>query len=785
MYQRRCRGLCAGVRSEIGICCSGGGIRSAAFNLGALQSLDQEGLLEDADHLAAVSGGSYIAAAWAIAARESDRDLLEEERAFAPCSPEERWVRNHSSYLVDGVGDTLRLAAVALTGFLANILLFVTLLWAVARPLGWLYAAWQPGLRVSDTCTPGQSADRADAAGCFDGASLQGLGPWAAAAGLLIGASLFVALTLRMFEPGWSWRLRTWRVAVVLLVAGVAVAVVTLLVPSAIVAVRDVLGSEPAPVPAAVEPASSQEKSASSLGLVAVVGTLTTLLALVTQVRSALSRREVTEATSWIKRRSRGVRRVINSLLGALIAPAALIAAALLIVDGGATSATPSLRELAWWAAAVVLTLVMLLFGDATGWSLHPYYKRCLARTFAVKRVRQGDKATATEVPFGEALDLTRFHPDAYVQDGRRRFPELLVCAAANLSDPGAAPPDRGALSFVFGPSRIGCPDPVVVTHRAPWWRRLFSPAEVEANNELVGPLQVDTAKYWDKLGERRRRDITLPAAVAISGAAVAPAMGKMTRPSLRFLLALTNVRLGVWLLNPGVFLSKARRVAEPPRACKDDDTGSDRQELARRVKVRPRQWHLLYEVFGRFRVRSRYLYVTDGGHVDNLGLVELLRRKCRVIVCLDAAGGSITRFSTLGDALAIARAEHDVRITIDPTVLRPPADRVNPQCVAIGRIRYHDGTSGTLVYGKCLVTADAPWSVRAFGEKDALFPTHPTSDQAYGGEMFDAYQALGRHVGERCAEAAQAARAEHFFTSAGADSRPDEPVTAAHPAGV
>ena len=53
---------------KTGICCSGGGVRSAAFNLGALQALQERGELNTADYLAAVSGGSYIAAAFTMVA---------------------------------------------------------------------------------------------------------------------------------------------------------------------------------------------------------------------------------------------------------------------------------------------------------------------------------------------------------------------------------------------------------------------------------------------------------------------------------------------------------------------------------------------------------------------------------------------------------------------------------------------------------------------------------------------------------------------------------------------
>ena len=50
------------------ICCSGGGIRSAAYCLGALQSLEKGGLLGKVKWILGVSGGSYIAASRALVA---------------------------------------------------------------------------------------------------------------------------------------------------------------------------------------------------------------------------------------------------------------------------------------------------------------------------------------------------------------------------------------------------------------------------------------------------------------------------------------------------------------------------------------------------------------------------------------------------------------------------------------------------------------------------------------------------------------------------------------------
>ena len=733
----------------IGICCSGGGIRSAAFNLGALQSLDQAGVLGRARYLSAVSGGSYIASAFAIPSRYSDKAALEHTRAFAPGSPEESWVRNHCSYIANGFTDTVRVVAVALVGLLANLVFFTALLWTLARPLGWLYAWWQPGLRVSTDCTPGMSADMAVDAGCFEQVGLTGLGRWAVVSGGIALAGLVLALGVRMFQPGWPLRHLLRQVAVLMVAAGAFLALVTLVLPELIVFTRNVLGSGPETGPVATDTgvASSSDKGSANLGFVATVGGVTTIAAVLAQlavaVRAARSgARAVGEATKRTRSLSRGLARLANLVLGALIGPLALAAAALFILNGGAQSASPSRGELLLWAAMAALTLVMSWFADVTSWSLHPFYKWRLARTFAViRRVPPGHDGPlagpgqAGQLPYQTHLKMSDLAPESFPlsEPGRPAFPELLVCASANVSDPGATPPGRSSVSFVFGPRTIGCPGPVVLARRPERWRQVMLPS-TEVDTEVVPGFEKPTPAYEGQVGKRRRRDVTVSAAVAISGAAIAPAMGKMTRAPMRFLLALANVRLGVWLPNP------ANMPGNTPDALPD-------------VPANPRQVRLLYEVMGRHRVRSKFLYVTDGGHVENLGLLELVRRQCATIVCLDAAGGSTTRFSTLGEAVALARSELDVDIDIDPARLGRKTDGLNAGDHVTGTIRYADGTRGTLIYGKALVTPDSPWDVRAYATKDDLFPVHPTTDQALGGETFDAYQALGRFVGSHCAD--------------------------------
>ncbi|HEX6423910.1 MAG TPA: patatin-like phospholipase family protein [Acidimicrobiales bacterium] len=784
----------------IGICCSGGGIRSAAFNLGALQALDEAGVLRRADHLSAVSGGAYIASAYAIASRHSDPALLAERPAYAPGTPEESWVRNHCSYLTDGVADTARVVGIALVGLLANLVFFTTLLWTVARPLGWFYAWWQPDLREPAACSAALSPEVAMAEGCFARASLTGLGGWAMAAGVVAALGVALALGVRMFEPGWPLRAALGRLAGALVAAGAALAVVTWLLPELIVFTRNVLGGQPAtgPVTEATGGASARAKGGANLGLIATVGGTATVVALVVQIAAPLravaetGTRAVVGVARWTGRLSRGLRRVANLVLGALVGPVALGAGALLILNGGARSASPSGGELALWAGMAALTLLMLALADVTSWSMHPYYKRRLARTFAAVRVPDGGddgvgsgddsgddggrsggetgstagRGKAELLPYEKLMRLSEFAPAEFARTGRPPFPELAVCAAVNVSDPGTTPPGRGSLSFVFSPSRLGCPDRVVVSERMAWWRSLLLPAQGPERTRTFGPLETDTATYEARVGTRRSRDITLSAAVAMSGAAVAPTMGRMTRAPLRFLLALANVRLGVWLPNP----------ANMPAGCTPDGGP---------LPANPRQVRLLFEVAGRHRARSRFVYVTDGGHIENLGLFELLRRRCTTIVCLDAAGGSTTRFATLGEALALAASELNVTIDIDPSPMGVQEEGLSACDHVTGTIRYPDGTTGTLVYGKALVTAYSPWDVRAYRSKDALFPVHPTADQLFGGETFDAYQALGRCVGRACAAEVDAVAPP--AAPGRAPGRPDGhgPVPAGHGAPV
>jgi hypothetical protein len=174
-------------------------------------------------------------------------------------------------------------------------------------------------------------------------------------------------------------------------------------------------------------------------------------------------------------------------------------------------------------------------------------------------------------------------------------------------------------------------------------------------------------------------------------------------------------------------------------------------------------------------------LLCTDGGHWENLGLVELLRHRCRTVYCLDASGDAPPFATTLAEAITLAYEELGVRITLrDPTGLVPgsaaplePSEalewlnaRLSSQAVVRGDIEYPEpfavtpdeepSRHGTLVVAKAVLTPDMPYELLTYALKEPAFPRQSTGDQFFDHEQFDAYRALGFHIGTAALKAGQ-----------------------------
>ncbi|MET0225351.1 MAG: hypothetical protein ABW187_02820, partial [Dokdonella sp.] len=216
---------------------------------------------------------------------------------------------------------------------------------------------------------------------------------------------------------------------------------------------------------------------------------------------------------------------------------------------------------------------------------------------------------------------------------------------------------------------------------------------------------------------------LTLGSAIAISGAAVSPNMGYHSSAAVTFLLTLFDARLGWWLPNP--LHARRKRAALPPFS------GG---------------W-LVAELLGLTRDGGRQLYLSDGGHFENLGLYELVRRGCRFVVCVDASADAQRDFADLGDAVQKCRVDLGADIRIDVADLRVGANGLSARSCAVGTIVYADGSEGVLLYLKPGLTGSEPTDVAHFARAHPSFPHEPTVDQYFDAAQFESYRRLGEHV--------------------------------------
>lgn len=221
--------------------------------------------------------------------------------------------------------------------------------------------------------------------------------------------------------------------------------------------------------------------------------------------------------------------------------------------------------------------------------------------------------------------------------------------------------------------------------------------------------------------------NLDLGTSMAVSAAAGGPMMGVKTVRSLAFILTLLNIRLAYWFPHPG-------RVGRT--------TWMD--WIVRRHPGLP---HLMAEACGMVSARGRFVNCSDGGHIENLGVYELLRRRCRTILCVD--GGADPRF-TFFDLTTLQRYAHidlDARVEIDVAPLLPDENGVSKHHYAVGHITYHGGEQGTLHYLKLSYSGDESEYLRAYKRRVPAFPHEPTSEQFFSETKFEVYRALGYHV--------------------------------------
>jgi predicted acylesterase/phospholipase RssA len=233
---------------------------------------------------------------------------------------------------------------------------------------------------------------------------------------------------------------------------------------------------------------------------------------------------------------------------------------------------------------------------------------------------------------------------------------------------------------------------------------------------------------------------ISLGTAMAISGAAASPNMGYFTTPATAFYMALFDVRLGWWMGNPRY--QKNWASLGPPLGL----------------------GYLLSEVLGQSDQQKGYVYLSDGGHFENLAVYELIRRRCRLIVACDADCDPQYDFDNLLSLIEKARTDFGVRIEINCEPIRPVVGQRESGVNHVTGTIYYDVNNlhdtGTLIFikasmptkdgvpGRTPVERKLPDDVWHYWKVNPTFPHQSTADQWFDELQFESYRALGEHIG-------------------------------------
>jgi hypothetical protein len=143
----------------------------------------------------------------------------------------------------------------------------------------------------------------------------------------------------------------------------------------------------------------------------------------------------------------------------------------------------------------------------------------------------------------------------------------------------------------------------------------------------------------------------------------------------------------------------------------------------------------------------AAFVYLTDGGHFENMGLYELVRRHCSTIVICDSEQDANLSFQGIGMAIRKCRIDHGAEITLDLAQLEPAGDPpASPQNCIAGTVRYSNGAIGQVLYIKSAYTRDLPADLVNYRKENTAFPNTSTLDQWFSESQFESYRRLGQH---------------------------------------
>jgi hypothetical protein len=753
-----------GQEPRVGLALSGGGIRSASYCLGVIQALAYRRALPNIDYMSTVSGGGYIGASLSYLLHQSaggaaaagftdppkfdvsrenfpyvsypmvgvggavpdvnaglatglgDEQLRQNERFKGRLL---RRLRQSANYLVPGNGITfLSLAGVVVRNLTASLVVHVALLLALFQVL------FLSGLFNFRTYPETTAVSPADSFVFPASNAFLSLAGWVIVAyGLL---SLFYVVFTRTFDnlerqghrlPYWVRRHYEvtvhylFVIAIALLVTGGLPWVHEFLVRSNLTHIPgwlDVLGKGDKSNPAATGVVAA---------VVGIIGNVWGFL----QARSSK-------------------KHLIPTALVVGVASVLLFFGLLLLVYS--LTSWLQLNKFAGGGIGVVVVagLVLLVFGwlpEANYVSLHRFYRDRLLELFLpdLKVIHDNMMSSSQE---------------ARVAGSRPGDATLLadLCREPLCSESAQA--GDACNKLLRGPYHIINANIVLTASQHPRYRPRGG------DNYIFSPLFCGSrATGWNPTVRTPGNGFTLATAMAISGAAVNPNAGPggqgITRqPVLSVLMGLLNLRLGFWAPNP----KQATRTIG----------SSDSIRWVKPNLLYPG----LFESFGRFNLNenARYSLITDGGHFENLGLYELVRRRLKLIIVCDATADPAFKFTDLANAIQKVRADFGAIVDIDAEQLatltpqsqdaaskgdRALASASRGYLIApiryslrVGQDPYGGREVGTLILLKATAFKGSPADLFSYRREHPEFPNQATLDQFFDEKQFDSYRELG-----------------------------------------
>ena len=223
-----------------------------------------------------------------------------------------------------------------------------------------------------------------------------------------------------------------------------------------------------------------------------------------------------------------------------------------------------------------------------------------------------------------------------------------------------------------------------------------------------------------------------LGTAMAISGAAASPNAGSVAIGPLVFIMTMLNLRLGYWAPNPARLKSKS----------------AFRRFLIGRGAG---PTYVFREALGYLDAKRTFVNLSDGGHLENMGIYQLLRRRCEIIICSDGEADADMQCGGLVKLIRLAAIDLGIRIHIDiDTFQKGKKKQYSKAHYAIGDIDYGNGKKGKLYYIKASLTGDENPYIREYHQRFPEFPHESSAEQFFSEEQFEAYRALGSHMADK-----------------------------------